>query len=289
MNNSLNITEELKVLKRNIYKYLGEHNIRIDPDKTDMSFNPHNWIITFPFNFYALEDNAKIIDVRKIAVINALYGYYFICEDDILDEYGLPAREYNLLIQKYCAAHVFRNYAIDQLISFSGSAIYDFINEYENQYYQTLLNEKKFSAGILATPGLSSLGLKAIPICIPFAAFCLKFNCIKYLKHCEKLVKNYHIAHQLYDDLIDIHSDFNKPDGSWILKNIFEQSGRCLQNVDEITGFFKETNYDNHIIKKIKSHLVDARKFAYSLNFSQFIDHIEYLDHLADSYRCVKY
>ena len=102
-------------------------------------------------------------------------------------------------------------------------------------------------------------------------------------------MKNYHIAHQLYDDLIDIYSDFQKPDGSWILKNIFEQSGRYLEKADEIARFFIETNYDKQIIKKIKSHLVDARKFAYSLNFSQFIEHIKYLDHLADSYQRIKY
>jgi hypothetical protein len=209
-------------------------------------------------------------------------------EDDVLDEYGLPAEEYKVIIQKFCVAHTLRHVSVDQLVSFCGNKIFNYIHDYENQYYHALLSEKMLHNVRFTPANLNMLGFKAIPICIPFAAFCLKFSCIKYIKPCEKIIVEYHIAHQLYDDLIDVYNDLNKPDGSWIIKSICAQTGRGLNCADDVYRFFKHTGYDHLIINMIKKHLKRAKIYARQLKFNLFIDNINHLGRLADSYHRIK-
>lgn len=283
---NINLAKELDLLKENFILQVQVNKLNVELGKIDQSFKSQNWIITLPFNYYYAIPDADIQIIRKLAVINALYGYYFMIEDDMLDEYHLPTHTYKKLITKYCAAQTLRNLAIGQLIDLCGPDIYGYIYEYENRYYQALFSEKRRSVDKIygkIVPDI--LGEKAIPAIIPFAAFCLINNCEYKLDLCEELIGKYHTAHQIYDDLMDIHRDIKKPDKSWLIKYIESEKNEPLTGADQVWRFFKESEFDLDLIEQIQFYLIEARCLNQQLKFVFLAENIRYLQSLVNKYR----
>ncbi len=285
---ALHLINEISILKSNFLSQLKENNLNVELGKTDQSFSHLNWIITLPFNYYYLFPGVDISLIRKLAIINALYGYYFMIEDDLLDEYHQPPQKYKLILTKYCAAQTVRNLAIGQMISLCGSDIYGHIYEYEYRYYQSLFLEKRGKpipgSDISFAANLEFLGDKAIPAVTPFAVFCIIFNCEYKLDAYEKLIKKYHIAHQIYDDLQDIKQDAKRPDKSWLIRHVQEKIKRKITNPEHIVQFFRETNYDLELINLIQSNLIEAKCLSLQLRFTHLTENISHLEKLAGSY-----
>jgi len=285
---SLHLKQEISILKNNFLSQLNEYNLNVKMRKTDQSFSHLNWIITLPYNYYYLFPGIDISLIRKLAIINALYGYYFMIEDDLLDEYHQPPQKYKLILTKYCAAQTVRNLAIGQMISLCGSDIYGHIYDYEYRYYQSLFLEKRGKpipgSDISLATNLDFLGEKAIPAVIPFAAFCIIFNCENKLYAYEQLIKKYHVAHQIYDDMMDIYQDVKRPDKSWLIRHIQEKIKKKITNPEHIIQFFQETNYDLELIDLIQSNLTEAKHLSLQLRFTHFTENINHLKKLTESY-----
>ena len=285
---ALHLIKEISILKNNFLSQLEENNLNVKLGKTDQSFSHLNWIITLPFNYYYLFSDVDISLIRKLAIINALYGYYFMIEDDLLDEYHQPPKKYKLILTKYCAAQTVRNLAIGQMISLCGSDIYGHIYDYEYRYYRSLFLEKRGKpipgSDISFAANLDFLGEKAIPAVTPFAAFCIIFNCENKLYEYEQLIMKYHIAHQIYDDLADIKQDVKRPDKSWLIRHIQEKIKRKITRPEQIVQFFRQTNYDLELIDLIQSNLTEAKCLSLQLKFTHLTDNIIHIEKLAGNY-----
>lgn len=285
---ALHLINEISILKNNFLSQLKEYNLNVKLGNADQSFSHLNWIITLPFNYYYLFSGVDISLIRKLAIINALYGYYFMIEDDLLDEYHQPPKKYKLILTKYCAAQTVRNLAIGQMISLCGSDIYGHIYDYEYRYYQSLFLEKRGKpipgSDFSLAANLDFLGEKAIPAVTPFAVFCIIFNCENKLYAYEQLIKKYHIAHQIYDDLMDIKQDIKRPDKSWLIRLIQEKIKRKITNPEHIIQFFRETNYDLELIDLIQSNLTEAKYLSLQLRFRHLTENISHLKMLAGNY-----
>ncbi len=284
----LNIQKELMRLRINFIAQLKCHGLHSHLKHADRSFEHHNWIITLPYNYYYLCSEIDIQFIRKLAVINALYGCYFMIEDDMLDEYHLPPRIYRKILSNYCKARSMRNLAIGQMISLCGEGIFEYIFEYEHRYYDSLLLEKcgKPLAGLHSCflENIDALGEKAIPAVIPFAVFCIKNNCEHKLDQCEQLIKRYHIAHQIYDDLRDFDKDILRPDKSWLIFHLEQKMKMKITDARQIRSHLRTSNYAHVLIERIQCELIEAKSLAKSLNFYYLLDCIEYLDTLVVNY-----
>ena len=270
----LDLNSELDLLRTNFLQQIRLNGISLRTGSGDMSFMPSNWIITFPYNYYYLTEDVDLELIRKLALINMLYGYYIFAEDDVLDEKQSFADKYHTIILNFCAAHPLRNLAIGFMLELCGPRIYHFIYDYERAYYMALIKEKLPSNpenfNLKSFSGMSVLGLKGIPICIPFAAFCLIKNLDRYIPRCEDLVMNYHIAHQLYDDFIDLKKDVFKPDQSWLIKYISGQLGKVRADQEDISQFLASTNISCQVGSLINNHLSRAIQMAGNLKFFHF-------------------
>lgn len=127
---NLNIDKELEILENNFTNHVNQF-LGKELYVKDSTFQKNNWLITFPFNFIFLDKNVSIEIVRKIAIINAFYGVYFLKEDDVLDDYNQQPNEYKNCLIKMCGAHNYSNLAKGQLITLCGIDIYDYIFKYE--------------------------------------------------------------------------------------------------------------------------------------------------------------
>jgi hypothetical protein len=281
---NFNLTEEITRLKNNFIAQMTAYDLplRIKPD--DMSFSYWNWIITLPFNYYYLVPNTHKSLIRKLAVINAMYGYFFMTQDDVFDEYHLPAIRYKMILTKYCAVQDLRNLAIAQMITISGSRIFNYIYKYESKYYQSLLNEKINYSGseksMSIENSLNLIGEKASPAIIPFSAFCILMKCEHFIQLGETMIKKYHIAHQIFDDWQDIEQDVTRPEKSWLLHHICTEIGSELNHPGEIRNFIKDTKYNLDIFELICSNLAAAKDVAKSLKFVHFEENIRHLERL---------
>jgi len=257
--------------------------------KRDNTFRKDNWIMNFPFNYYFLDGNNSIDLIRKLAVINALYGTFFFREDDVLDEYQAPKAIFKNYILKMCDAHTLRNLAIGQLLHLCGGKIYGYIFEYEKQYYHALIKEKSHQnitlENMLEKKNLIFLGYKVVPLLITFCAFCILINKIDNLQICENMLINYHVAHQLNDDLIDLKSDIHTPDQSYIIRACKASSKTNEITLTDIKGLLFQENYDYKIVAEINKYLALAELEAEKLNFQIFLKQIHRLKSRVSNYQ----
>jgi hypothetical protein len=282
---TLNLIEEISFLKNNFMAQIKEYGLLVHIKPDDLSFSYWNWIITLPFNYYYLVPRPNLSLIRKLAVINALYGYYFMTEDDVLDEYHLPVEKYKIFLTKYCAVKALRNLAIAQMISLSGPDTYDYIYKYESRYYQSLFFEKKVYprsvTSMSFTNSIEILGEKAIPAVIPFAVLCILKKCEHYIEPLEILIKKYHIAHQILDDWQDIEPDLQRPEKSWLVNHMRGKMGSEINKPEQIRNFINDTKYDLEIFELIQSNLTAAKNLAKDLKFVHFLENIKHLENLA--------
>lgn len=273
-NKPINIEKEIKLLEKNFYNQIKPYYYPSLKHIKDKTFRPGNWIITFPFNFIQTKSKNELILIRKLSIINAIYVYFFFREDNVLDEYHLPSNEYKTFLMQMCEAHSLRNLAIKQLINLCGEEIFNFIFEYEKKYYDSLIFEKLVHNisidDMLKKENLIYLGNKVMPLAITYPAYCLKNNNISKIKQGEELIINYHIAHQLFDDIADLEEDINKPDLSYTIKIIKEYSKKHDIGVNEINNILYETGLKIKIIKTALDYLKAAKEYANKLRFSYF-------------------
>lgn len=270
----VNIEQEIKLLEINFYNQISQYfSPKLEHIK-DKTFRSGNWIITFPFNFIQTKAENELILIRKLSIINAIYVYFFFREDNVIDEYHLPSIEYKAFLMQMCEAHSFRNLAIGQLINLCGEEIFDFIFEYEKRYYDSLIFEKLVHNisidDMLKKENLIYLGNKVIPLCLTFAGYCLKEGITSKIKLGEELLINYHIAHQLYDDIVDFEDDIKKPDLSYTIKIIKEYLKKDDITVYEINNVLQDTGLYIKIIKTAQHYLKVSKKYANELNFLYF-------------------
>ena len=282
---TLNLIKEIALLKNIFIAQIKEYDLPLQIKPADMSFSYWNWIITLPFNYYYLVPNINKSIIRKLAVINALYGYFFMTEDDVFDEYHLPVEMYKIILTKYCAVHGLRNLAIAQMIAISGSDTFDYIYKYESKYYQSLFLEKKGYPRSVSSQSIENrvelLGEKAAPAVIPFATFCILQQCEHYIELGEILIKRYHIAHQIFDDWQDIELDVIRPEKSWLVNYIQEEMGSEINDPKQIRNFIRGTNFNLQILELIRSNLTEAKRLVKDLKFVHFEENILHLENLA--------
>lgn len=172
----LDLTKEINILKRNFLKCLNDLNTpEIPRTIIDATFQTDNWVINFPLNFYNAVDAEELNLVRKLSLINSLYCFYLLREDDVFDEYHLPKEVFRKFIVATCHSHLLRNLAIGQLLHLCGPEIYSHVFQYEKKYYEALSFEKNMGYNLKNTfdeSALNILGDKLIPLCLTFAAFC---------------------------------------------------------------------------------------------------------------------
>ena len=274
----VNLEKEIKILENNyanqvkntLYKkYSGSKN----------TFRESNWLITFPFNFLFTEKKVEIAVVRKIATINAIYGFFFLREDAVLDEYHKSQPEYKNILISMCDAQNFRNLAIGQLLYLCGTDIYDYIFKYEKVYYDALIFEKVNDdinfKNMFDYKNLLHLGHKLMPLCTSFVAFCFFERRTENIQICEKMLINYHIAYQLYDDILDIKKDLMEPDLSYTLRAI--KNSQKLEEIilSDVELIFRSTGIVKKISRNIEHYLGLSKKYAEQLNFTLFLSQIK--------------
>ncbi len=219
--------------------------------------------------------------IRKLALINSILGQFYFREDQVLDEYHLLPGEYKKYLLALCESRIFRNLAIGQLIYLCGEKIYSYLYEYEKKYYNALIHEKKPGindpGSVLKHQNLLYLGHKVIPICITFAGFCLIEDIPDKIPACEKMVINYHIAHQLYDDLKDARQDLQKPDRSYLLNAISHTSNGNMRVAENIIDTMRYSGMEQKIYNVMTHYLSLSHKYAVQLRFRLFQNQIEKL------------
>lgn len=270
----INIEHEVKLLEANFLNQIKPYFYPELNHKNDKTFRSGNWIITFPYNYIQTKNDCSLDLIRKLAVINLIYVYSFFKEDDVLDEYHLPKNKYKQLLVKMCESRTFRNLAIGQLINLCGSEIFDYIFEYEKKYYNALIFEKSESnislKNMLNKSNLLYLGYKVLPLCITFAAYCLMENMKEKIKLCEDLIVNYHIAHQLYDDLWDLPEDIKKPDLSYTLKSFKNHLKKNNITSKDIDHLLKQKDVKTKMVNTALKYLDVSKNYASELHFEYF-------------------
>ena len=264
-----------------------------DYAKSEKTFSQNNWIITFPYNFYYTTEKTSLIEISKLAVTNALLGIYYFKEDNIVDEYHAQPEQFKKYVMEFLNARILKNLSIGQFLTIhklqNRVKFYTYLYQTEKTYYEALIWEKE-KKGInlnnyLEYHNLKYLGNKALPICIPFYSFCLEHSIIDKIEACEKLIINYHIAHQLLDDLTDINKDIYKPDLSYFL-NVLKI---YLKDKDLTLSLVQKTieinDLDFIILKEIKYYLNIAKTAAKTLNFKIFQNDLNRISAGVESYK----
>ncbi|MCK9280791.1 MAG: hypothetical protein M0P71_09225 [Melioribacteraceae bacterium] len=279
----------MKTLKKNFLKCLsGLNTPEISHLSLDATFQPDNWLINFPFNFYHNSDLQESNLIRKLSLTNALYCFYILREDDVFDEYHLPKKVFRRIIIAACHSRQLRNMAIGQLLHLCGTEIYPYVFRYEKKYYNALSFEKREHSSLknnFDENTLNILGEKLIPLCLPFVAFCQLKNCVDKIPLCEELIMSYHIAKQLYDDLSDIKDDILKPDLSYLIKVCCSGNPSGKNSLNSVLEIMYNSGIDYKTIELIDYHTIRAENIAHKLNFMLFIREIKNLRMLAHNYK----
>jgi hypothetical protein len=95
----------------------------------------------------------------------------------------------------------------------------------------------------------------------------------------EKLIINYHIAHQLYDDLIDISHDIKKPDLSYMLNAFRKYLKKDKITKTDIKFVFEKTHIRSKLCNVIKHYLSISEMYTKQLKFDLFLLKIKDLEH----------
>jgi len=271
----INIEHEVKLLETN---FLNQIEPYFNPElnhKNDKTFRSGNWIITFPYNYIQTKNDCSLELIRKLAVINAIYVFSFFREDDVLDEYHLSKNKYKQLLVEMCESRTFRNLAIGQLIHLCGSEIFDYIFEYEKKYYNALIFEKSMKnislKNMFNKSNLLYLGYKVLPLYVTFTAYCLMENMKEKITLCEDLIVNYHIAHQLYDDIWDISEDLKKPDLSYTLKTFKKHLKKNEITARDIDYLMEQKDVKTKMINSARQYLHISKNYANELHFEYFL------------------
>ncbi len=285
----LDLIEEINILRRNFLKCLNDLNTpKIPSTIIDATFQTDNWVINFPLNFYNAVDSEELNLVRKLGLINSLYCFYLLREDDVFDEYHLPKEVFRKFIVATCNSHPLRNLAIGQLLHLCGTEIYPYLFRYEKKYYEALSFEKSGEYSLENTfdeSALNILGDKLIPLCLTFAAFCQLKNCVDKIPLCEELIISYHVAKQLYDDLSDLKSDILKPDLSYLIKVCYGGKPEKNNSLNSVLEIMYNGDIDYKAIEIIDSYTIQAEIMARELNFIFFLREIENLRMNAYNYK----
>lgn len=287
-NYNLDIEREICLLKTNVLNVLSTNSCFYEmyDFANDSTFRSTNWLITFPYNFLSIELNniskEQLIEcVRKLAVINVLYGSFFLREDTVLDDYNISYDEYRKLLIRMCYSHILHKLAIGQLLKLCGIKIYSCIFNYEKKYYEALTWEKKIESltpeELLLPENLKYLGWKICPLVISFAAFCTLFNIQEKIPICEELLIKYHIAHQLFDDIKDFEKDLTKPDYSCLIKTFMSVNGFNEVSKQKFKEWITNDKFIDEVIRVINDNLICAEKIAHELCFEFFEQQIKHL------------
>ncbi|MBX3006606.1 MAG: hypothetical protein KF816_01135 [Melioribacteraceae bacterium] len=273
----INLHEELQLLRVAFYEKINKYEIALDQNK-DSTFNLNNWLLTFPYN-YCYISPSEINRIRKLALINVMYLYFIMAEDNIVDEYHLPQNCYREMIFKFIDTHFLKNEAITQLVEFTGPQILNYINHYEGEYYKSLKWEKKEKEigieSIFENDNLHYLGIKLLPLNITFVCFCYLTNKQPLIHKSEIMLTKYHIAKQLCDDLIDIKKDFVKPDKSYLLCACLNAINTKNAAIEDVYALISQDNFKNNLYSTIESHLNKSINISEELNFEIFTSHIK--------------
>lgn len=287
----LNLEKELEILQCNLIQQVRLRGIRMKTGLGDSSIDASNWVVTFPYNYFYLCEKPDIELIRKLALINLLYGFYLFAEDDFLDEKLTSPDDYRLLSTRFCAMRPVRNLAIGFLLELCGSQIYQYIFDYEYAYYRALLGERQTGGNerfnLSSAAALTSLGMKSIPLCIPFAALCLVTDSPGYIPDCESLVLHYHIAHQLFDDIVDLGRDVQKPDQSWLIRYIAGQLSCSRIELDDIRSYIRDSDLFHDVKSLIHNYLDRSEYWAERLAFHHFIEQIRSFRQVLDGFSII--
>lgn len=271
------LDEELLLLKNLFFERLNKYEIPLNKNK-DSTFNLDNWLVTFPYNYYYYSPS-KINRIRKLALINVMYLFYGMAEDNILDEYHLLPDEYKKIIVKFIESHFLKNEALTGLVNLFGSSILTFYKKYEKAYYQSLKWEKQASEinveTMLNEENLYYMGIKLLPLNLTFAGFCTITNNYHSIPKSEKLLVQYHIGKQLCDDLIDLNKDIIKPDKSFLLKSCINSLQTQNPTIEDVNKILYQDWFRKKLSFSILLHLNRSLKLSEELNFQIFSSHIK--------------
>lgn len=273
----MNLHEELKLLKNIFYERINKYEIALDQNK-DSTFNLNNWLLTFPYNYYHISPT-EINRIRKLALINVMYLYFGMAEDNIFDEYHLPQNCFREMIFKFLDSHFLKNEAITQLVELTGPQILNYVNNYEGEYYRSLKWEKKEKElnieSIFENDNLHYLGIKLLPLNITFVCFCYLTDNQPLIHKSEIMLTKYHIAKQLCDDLTDIKKDFVKPDKSYLLSACLNTAEISDPVIEDIYAILNQNSFKDKLYSTIELHLNESINISEELNFEIFTSHIK--------------
>jgi len=285
----LDLNYEMKYILNNCFHQTkGVANPTLLHSEID-TFKGSNGVYTFPYNFHFLKQSTSLELIRKIAVINAIYLRYFFVEDKVLDDYNLPINQFRQHIINLCEVHKFRLLSAGQFVHLCGEPILEYMLEYEGKYYEGVVFEKQ-DKGIsvetmLDEANLCFIGLKFLPICVSFAAFCLLEDMIDKMKTCEHLITNFQIGRQLIDDLNDIEEDIHKPDRSYLINACQQSAGKDELTLQEVQEVLFSGDHDYRIAQVIAHVMQAAEEYAQKLNFSIFLEKIELYKNKSENYK----
>ena len=285
----LDLTKEISILQVNYYHQLELLGATFAGWKRDSTFRPTNWILAFPYNFVSLKENVSMTLIREIALCNALYGTHIFKEDKVLDNYNLPEAEYRSCILDMCRTQLLKNLGLAQFVRIGGESFLAYFSELESRYYSALIREKQMDGigvdEMLADTNLTLLGDKSLPLVVSSVAFCLHENIEPMIPLCERLVTNYHIAHQLFDDYNDLEDDIKKADLSYMLNACKQSLKKAAISIGEARDLLGANNYrqKTRIFEAIERYLAIAEMNAQELHFEIFMNQIHRLRHAASS------
>ncbi len=276
----INMNTEMSILRNNFIKHY-DMNKNLDKKIDNGSFYPENWIITFPYNFAdSLTPEDKYLTlIRKLALVNSLYGYYFHSEDNVINDYHLPTDTFRSSLISLCDAHIFRNLAVGHLLRICGQEIFKYIYAYEEGYYQAIIFKKTLkhltSNTFFDKEHLQLLGQKLIPICTTYAAYCILLNEREKIPVCEEMIIKYHIAKQMLDDFEDLNEDIVKPDLSYLLKLFSHNQTFTIYSTDKIKKYLRNKKIDLEIVNCMIYYLNESEQAAEYLKFDYFLTEIQ--------------
>jgi hypothetical protein len=284
------IAEEMLLLHAAYIRTFREYSY--PEPKPDNTFRTENWLVNFPFNYWHNNSSQPLTTYQTLGLINALYFTFILCEDTVIDDYHLPREEFQLHVLEYCQARVLREIAINHLLNLCGSEVARFILRYEQMYYNALIWEKQLRPEDVSFEAMAgqehceNLGRKIMPLCLTFAAFCLLTDSQENIPYCEELIVQYHIAHQLFDDISDLLSDLDKPDKSYILRALTHQ-GVDLSSLteDNTKDILLKTGVAIQVLDIADKCLQAARQNAERLKFVYMLQQIQRLERKVEAGR----
>ena len=284
----LNIQNEMELLKVNVEYNIKKYYAGSIPEDLSRSFSEDNWLLSFPFNFPLLVNEDPGI-IRKIAVINCLYLGTFLKEDFLLDDYNTSIEDFGKGVRAYCYSRLLNILAVRQYVYHCGEIILKYLFMYEEIYYSSLFKEKNLESlnvkEAFVPDNLLFLGQKLLPLVTSFAGYCIIKDKESMIPKCEEMIINYHIAKQLYDDLIDIKNDYYKPDRSYLLKLIFGINKNGNIDIKDIYDLIIRRNLDYKIMESIKKYLRKALIISEDLKFEIFKKEILVLYSFVENYK----